>query len=257
MGFIQLRILDAIDILLAALFLYQLYKLLRGTAAISILVGAASVYAIWKTVELLRMELLSQMLGQFIKVGSLALVVVFQPEIRKFLLLIGTTNFAKKWRFAHRFQMLKNTSGHAATLETVLAACQRMSHSRTGSLIVLQRENTLNFVIETGQYLQADLSQALLESIFFKNNPLHDGAVVINRGSVVAARCILPISQNQSIPARYGLRHRASIGISERTDALCLVTSEETGQISYIKSGTIFQRDTLEDLTDLILEDWR
>lgn len=257
MNFIQLRILDVIDILLVALLLYQVYKLVRGTAAINIFVGVASIYLMWKGVQALHMELLSEILGQFIGLGVLALIIVFQPEIRKFLLLVGTTNFSRKWRFTHRFQLFKSASRHAATLKIVLEACQQMSYSKTGSLIVLERQNSLNFVIESGVQLYADLSQPLIESVFFKNNPLHDGAMVISQDKIVAARCILPISQNQRIPNRYGLRHRAAIGISERSDALCLVTSEETGKISYVKEGKIFQRETIEDLTDLILEDWQ
>ncbi len=257
MGFIQLRILDVIDILLVAFLLYQLYKLVRGTAAISIFIGVALVYLLWKTVQALHMELLSEILGQFIGVGVLALIIVFQPEIRKFLLLLGTTNFGRKWHFMYRLRMFKGTSRYATSLRTILAACQNMSHSRTGALIVLERENSLNFVTETGLQLFADLSQPLIESIFFKHNPLHDGAMVIQGAKIVAVGCILPISQNQNIAPGYGLRHRAAVGISERSDALCLVVSEETGKISYVREAEVFQKRTLEDLTDLILEDWR
>lgn len=257
MGFIQLRILDIIDILLVAFLLYQVYKLVRGTGAISIFIGVSLVYLIWKTVQALHMELLSEILGQFIGVGVLALIIVFQPEMRKFLLLIGTTNFARRWHFMRRFRMFKSASRYATTLQTVLAACQNMSHSRTGALIVLERENSLNFVTETGLQLFADLSQPLIESVFFKNNPLHDGAMVIQQAKIIAVGCILPISRNQNIFPGYGLRHRAAIGISERSDALCLVVSEETGKISYIRAGKLFQKQALEDLTDLILEDWR
>ncbi|MGB0178016.1 MAG: diadenylate cyclase CdaA [Owenweeksia sp.] len=239
MSFIDFSILDIIDIVLVAFLLYQLYRLIKGTVAINIFLGVAAIYLIWKLVEALQMELLSEILGKFIGVGVLALVIVFQQEIRRFLLVLGSTNFTRRRKFLKQLKWLRNDE-HEINLEEIEVACLNMSRTKTGALIVIERQSQLGFYSETGTVLNGRLSSRLLEAIFFKNAPLHDGAVIISGDRVVAAGCILPITDKTTVPRRFGLRHRAAIGVAEKTDALAIVVSEETGDISFT-IGDVFQ----------------
>ncbi len=232
MPFIDFRILDAIDILLVAFLLYQLYRLIKGTVAINIFLGVASIYLIWKLVEALQMELLTEILGQFIGVGVIALVIVFQQEIRKFLLLLGSTNFTRKRKFFRQLKILRNDTEEELDLSAIVEACNHFAETRTGALIVLERKSRLGSYVDTGTYINGHVSVGLLESIFNKYSPLHDGAVIINKNKLLAAGCILPVTERTSIPSRFGLRHRAALGIAEKTDALTVIVSEETGGIS-------------------------
>ena len=239
--FIQIRIVDVIDIVLVALLLYGLYRLLKGTAAISIFVGIVAVFLIWQLVNALQMELLSSILGAFVSVGFIALIIIFQPEIRRFLFTIGSQtkhgNF-KAFRFLHRKK--KNI---ALDIETICKACRAMSNIKQGALIVITRQNTLTDIVLTGVTIDAQLSKPLIENIFFKNSPLHDGAMIITDNKITAARCILPVTNNSEIPGHYGLRHRAAVGVSENNDCIVLVVSEETGGISLVKAGAITTLD--------------
>ncbi|MCB0444466.1 MAG: diadenylate cyclase CdaA [Gelidibacter sp.] len=255
MDFLDIRIIDIVDIVLVAFLLYYLYNLVKGTVAINILAGIIIVYAIYVVTQLLEMELLSKILGGFLGVGMFALVVVFQPEIRKFLLMLGSTNFNARRRFLKQFKFSGNDSVLNTNLEGIIASCKKMCASHTGALIVLQRNNSLDFVKNTGDAMNLEVNQPIIESIFFKNSPLHDGAIIIANNTVKATRVILPVNNEKNIPQRFGLRHRAAVGITEKTDALAIVVSEETGQISYIKNGefTMF-KDTIE-LTDMIQKD--
>ncbi len=239
---------DILDILLVAFLLYQVYRLLKGTVAINILVGVAAIYLIWKLVEILHMRLLSEILGQFIGVGVVALIVVFQQEVRKFLLYVGTTNFGKQAHLARMFRWARREDEVQLDISQIIAACQVLSAQKTGALLVFIRKSQLGTFEQTGDRIDAELSSRLLESIFQKESPLHDGAVIIGGNRILAARCVLPVSDNSSLPSRLGMRHRAALGISERTDAVALSVSEQTGEVSISVEGQIFHRLSFEEL---------
>lgn len=235
----QIRILDLIDILMVALMLYALYNLLKGTAAINILLGIIAIFLAWRLVRILEMELLSEILGAFISVGFIALIVVFQPEIRKFLLLVGTSAFNRKRSRRFLFWKIRDNSDNQTDIDPIVQACRRMANSNTGALIVMSKINELEDYITTGELLEARISDRLLENIFYKNSPLHDGAVIIRNNRIVAASCILPVSGNDSLPSHIGLRHRSAVGITEKSDAIAIVVSEQTGKISWCSAGEI------------------
>jgi len=238
LDFLDFSFLDALDILLVATLIYYIYKLLKGTVAINIFLGIAFIFLIWKITQILKMEMLSNILGYLLSGGVIALIIVFQQEIRKFLLMIGTTNVTSRTQFLKQLKFLKSEITLETDSDTLLSACQKMSKTKTGALIVIERTNSLDFLIKTGDNMNAEINEVLLESIFYKNSPLHDGATIIRDNFVVATRVILPISDSINIPSRFGLRHRAAFGVSEKTDAVCLLVSEETGEISYIKDGS-------------------
>ena len=238
LDFLDFSFLDALDILLVATLIYYIYKLLKGTVAINIFLGIAFIFLIWKITQILKMEMLSNILGYLLSGGVIALIIVFQQEIRKFLLMIGTTNVTSRTQFLKQLKFLKSEITLETDSDTLLNACKKMSKTKTGALIVIERTNSLDFLIKTGDKMNAEINEVLLESIFYKNSPLHDGATIIRDNYVVATRVILPISDSINIPSRFGLRHRAAFGVSEKTDAVCLLVSEETGEISYIKDGS-------------------
>lgn len=249
-----IRILDIVDIVLVAFLLFYLYRLVKGTVAINIFIGIVMVYATWKLTEFLEMQLLSRILGGFLGVGMFALIVVFQQEIRKFLLMLGTTNFSGRRKLLKRFQLRPNTAFNT-DIAAILRACQKMGQSKTGAIIVLQRNNSLDFVKSTGDAMSLEVNQPILESIFYKNSPLHDGALIIEDNTITATRVILPVTSESNLPARFGLRHRAAVGITEKTDAVCLVVSEETGQLSYLKEGDFVLFKDAEELEKLLAKD--
>lgn len=251
--FIEFNIWDVVDILLVAYLLYELYNLLRGTAAINILFGIVAVYLVWKLVTALDMELLSEIFGAFISVGFIALIVVFQPEIRKFLLMVGTPNFGNVGR-KRRFLLWKFDLGkqNGTDLDPVVIACSKLSESKTGALIVFGNKIGLEQYARTGERLDANISDQILLSIFFKNNPLHDGAVIIQNNRINAARCVLPVSSSQKIPAHLGLRHRAAAGVTEHSDSIAVIVSEETGHISYAYKGMIHPPVKANELKNII-----
>ena len=199
--------------------------------------------------------MLSNILGYLLSGGVIALIIVFQQEIRKFLLMIGTTNFASRRNFLHQLKFLKSEIASDTDTEILLEACKKLSKTKTGALIVLERTNSLDFLVETGDSMNAQVNIALLESIFYKNSPLHDGATIIRDNFVVATRVILPVSNDSMIPSRFGLRHRAAIGVSEKTDAVCLLVSEETGEISYIKDGNFELYADYDELQEKLKKD--
>lgn len=240
MGFIHIGIIDVIDILLVALMLYYLYRVTRGTSAFSIILGVVMLYLMYIVVRALNMELLSGILGQFIGVGIIAVVVIFQPEIRRFLQMLG---LQQNHSLSRLFGRENNDSD--LDVDSLVKACIDMGETKTGALIVLQQTSDLSLMAEGGIAVDAKVSPSLLENLFFKNSPLHDGAIIINRNRVVAARCILPSTQSQ-VPKSYGTRHRAALGMSEVSDAIILVVSEETGALS-IAQGGVIQRDIEPD----------
>jgi len=248
-------IVDFIDVILVALLLYYVYKLVKGTVAINIFIGIVIIYIIWKLTQALQMQLLSNILGGFISVGMFALIVVFQQEIRKFLLMIGSTNLSGKGKFFKSLKFIKSDTISETDVESIIAACNKMGASKTGALIVIERQNNLDFLTNTGDEMNIKVTQPIIESIFFKNSPLHDGAAIIEGNIVKATRVILPVSNETNIPMRFGLRHRAAVGISEKTDALAIAVSEETGQISYLKNGEFVMFKDTSELTEMIQKD--
>jgi len=217
--------------------------LIKGSIAINLFVGIAVIYFIWKLVVALQMELLSEILGAFIGVGFIALLIVFQPEIRQFLLFFGSSAFLESMPKRIRFLFGKmNRVESALDVDKVIIAVKHMSDTKTGALMVFSKKHDLRQVIDTGDKFSSDISVGLLESLFFKNSPLHDGAVIIRENKIVAARCILPVTNSKRIDVVLGLRHRAAVGITEQTDALAVVISEETGKISYSKRGVIIHQ---------------
>lgn len=255
MDFLQLRILDIVDIVFVAILLYYLYKLVKGTVAVNIFIGIVIVYLIWKLTELLQMELLSNVLGEFIGVGMFALIVVFQQEIRKFLLMIGSTNFTQRRKFFRQLKFVKDDTQIKTNLNAIVKACESMARTYTGALIVIQKSTKLDFIKISGDAMNIELNQPIIESVFFKNSPLHDGAMIIEDNKITATRVILPVSNDRSIPLRFGLRHRAAVGITEKTDALALVVSEENGQISYLKDGEFVIFEDTNELVNRLKED--
>jgi uncharacterized protein (TIGR00159 family) len=252
-AFITIRVLDFLDIILVAVLLYQLYRLIRGTVAINIFIGIFIVYLFWLVVKALNMELISSIFGQVIGVGVIALIIVFQQEIRRFLLILGSKYISnERFSFDNIFSTVTLSSKPKFDTNTLVKACRRMSMTKTGALIVLKRRSVLSAIIESGDILNADCSSRMLESIFFKNNPLHDGAVIIEGKKIVAARCVLPTSENIYLPAKYGMRHRAAIGMTERNDSLVIVVSEETGEISVVNAGEIKSKLKPDDLTKIL-----
>lgn len=256
LNFIDIRITDIIDVILVAVLLYYIYKLIRGSVAINIFIGIVIVWGFWKLTELLGMEMISSMVGAFMQVGLIALIIVFQQEIRKFLLMIGSTNFSNKRNFIKHFKFLKQEGiSTGINIDAIIAACDKMASTKTGAIIILERSNSLDFIESSGDKMYIEINQPILESIFYKNSPLHDGAAIISGNFIVATRAILPVSNERNIPLRFGLRHRAAVGITEKTDALAIVVSEETGLISYIKNGEFSLFKGLPALTAMIKED--
>ncbi|MCH2196422.1 diadenylate cyclase CdaA [Kordia sp.] len=254
-GFLNFGLLDFIEIILVAVLLYYVYKLVKGTAAINIFIGIVIIFVIWQITKALDMKVLSTIFGAFIDVGILALFIVFQQEIRKFLLMIGSTNFATKRSFVKHFKFLKQEINTDTDVEAILEACTKMSATKTGAIIVIERNNSLEFVKDSGDTMGMDVNVPTLETIFFKNSPLHDGAIIIEGNRVTATRVILPVSKSTIIPQRFGLRHRAAVGITEKTDALVLVVSEETGQVSYIRDGEFVFYKGIEVLQEMLEND--
>ncbi len=254
--FFNIRFLDVLDILLVAFILYRLYFLIRGTGAMYIFLGIITLYLVWWLVRFFEMELLTEILGQFMSVGVLALIIVFQPEIRKFLLMIGTRSIINKgsksfirkfWNFDDQLNL---------NISPIVNACETFSQNKTGALIVITKENHLEYYLETGEILDAKVSKALLENIFYLNNPLHDGAVIITNNKIAAARCVLPVSESRSLPANLGLRHRAALGITEYSDAIAIVVSEQTGKISYCKEGEIHKNIKPVELKEFLAKEF-
>ncbi|MBQ6881539.1 MAG: diadenylate cyclase CdaA [Alistipes sp.] len=239
MDFVPFSFVDLIDIVLVASIMYWIYRMTRRTNAIYILSGIIAIYLMWVVVRALNMELLSSILGQLISVGVIALIIVFQPEIRHFLWLIGARQ--KQFTFLRRIFSMREENKTRINIAPIVTACRDMSESKTGALIVIRRESDIHSIEEGGIAIDAKTSVSLLKNIFFKNAPLHDGAVVINGDRIVAAKCILPVTQNE-VPKEYGTRHRAALGLSETADAVTVVVSEETGAISIAFDGTLHHR---------------
>lgn len=233
----NIGIKDIIDILLVALMLYYIFKLMRESRSLNIFYGVLIFILIWLFVsQILQMKLLGSILDKFVSVGVIAIVILFQEEIRKFLYSLGAQKQFKS--FSHWFSSSSSQSKEdkKATMPIVLA-CMDMSKGKVGALIVIERAIKLDDIIDSGEKIDAKINQLLIENIFFKNSPLHDGAMVISNKRIEAAGCILPVSHSVSIPKELGLRHRAALGISQQSDAIAITVSEETGRISVAQNG--------------------
>jgi len=252
-GFLEIGWVDVVDILLVTFLLSQVYKLMRGSMAIRVFLGFLSLYLIYLVVKAAEMELLSSILGQFMGVGVIAVIILFQQEIRKFLLFVGRSTSLSDGQFVKSFKAIMNPSKAARTEVTPIAeAVKSLAASKTGALIVLSKDSELKFYVESGDRMDAIISKRLLLSIFAKNSPMHDGAAIVYDGKILAARCILPVTEQDDLPAHYGLRHRAAIGMSEVTDTLIIVVSEETGQISVVQEGEISNNLSPKELRSAI-----
>jgi len=246
---------DIIDILLVALMLYYIYRLMKESRSLNVFMGIIIFVVIWLIVsQVLEMRLLGSIMDKLISVGAIALIVLFQEEIRKFFYTIG----------AHqRFQSLKklfkwgdkHSKEDRSHILPIVIACMNMAKGKVGALIVIERQTPLDDIVATGDVIDAQINQRLIENIFFKNSPLHDGAMIISKKRIKAAGCILPVSHDLDIPRRLGLRHRAAMGVSQSSDAISVVVSEETGQISTAINGEFKLNLTAEELESLLVKE--
>ena len=257
-GFLQLSLADILDILLLALLIYIIFRWIRGTSAMSIFVAIVSLYVIRVIVSAFNMRLMTNIMETLLDVGLIALIVIFQPEIRKFLMQLGSRymNSAQGRAILNKLRgktdkKTSNISGSEA-VNDLTEACRRMSEDKTGALIVIAHKASLEEIISTGDKIDAAIHRRLIMNLFFKNSPLHDGALVISRGRIAAARCTLPITERKNIPANFGMRHKAAIGITEETDADAIVVSEETGNISFVKAGEVTPIRNINELKLLL-----
>jgi len=254
--FISMRFLDILDILLVAFLMHSLYKLVKGTIAMNIFIGIIVVLFIWWFVRLLGMNLLSSILGSVIGVGSIAVIIVFQQEIRRFLLILGTQDVLNKRNPLKKYFKDNYSTISNDVLKEIVKACRNMSKSKTGALIVLSVKSELPTYIQSGDLINADVNNRLLEAIFFKNSPMHDGAVIIVGERIEAARCVLPIDDNIVLPPHMGLRHRAAISMAMETDTVIIIVSEETGAISYVKGTDMKTEISHETLFALLIKEF-
>jgi uncharacterized protein (TIGR00159 family) len=241
-----------IDLLLVLFLCFQLFKLLKGSLAFNILIGLITIYMFWLVVRYFEMPLMSGVLGEFAKVGIIAVLIVFQQEIRKFLLVIGNSTLLgenKKWWNIFPWKWKIQETFHTP-FDEILEACRDLAAQKSGAIIVFPITSEMKFIAASGEALDSIISRRLLLSIFNKTSPLHDGAVIISGGKIKAANCVLPLSENPQIINKYGLRHLSGIGITEQTDAVCLVVSEEKGTISFVKEGKIEEGLLAEEIID-------
>ena len=254
-GFLRITIVDVLDILMVAAVIYIAFKWIKGSAAFNIFIAILSLLLLRFLVNVMNMKMMSALLGTVIDIGTVALVVIFQPEIRRFLFNLGRKAFNGRDSLLRKFFKQDPTALSAVSIDEVVQACFEMGEQKVGALIVIPHQASLEDIISTGDIVDAHISKRLIENIFFKNSPLHDGAMIINEDKIVAARCTLPISDRTDIPARFGMRHKAAIGVSERYDVSVIVVSEQTGRISFISEGKISPVDNVNTLKLLISDD--
>lgn len=243
---------DLMDIILVAFLLYYLFKMVKVSGMRPLFIGLVVFLVIWVLVSrIFNMVLLGSILDQFVNIGLILIVILFQDEIRRFLISLGSK---KGWRFvAKLFIQGEKQQKDITHVTSIVLACMNMAKTRTGALIVIQSDILLSLYEQTGEIVNADVSSRLIENIFFKNSPLHDGATIVVGNKIKAAGCILPISQNPNIPKSLGLRHRAGLGITQETDAKVIIVSEETGKISFAQDGRLKINVNPEELQELIL----
>ncbi|MCI5777633.1 MAG: diadenylate cyclase CdaA [Bacteroidales bacterium] len=243
-SFLDIRLIDIVDIVLSAYLMYSIYRLIKGTMAASIVMSISAFLIFWVLVRALGMSMLSAVMGSFVNIGLLALIVIFQQEIRTFLIMLSTRHSLFKRLGLDPSMEKTDAAENAVFLDSIVKACESMSKTQTGALIVVARKVGLKDYIETGDKLSAHFSQQLIETIFFKNTPLHDGAMIVDKHHIIAAGCILPVSKDMTLPKTFGLRHRSAMGVTEVTDAVSIVVSEETGGI------TVFEHGNLQHIED-------
>ena len=255
-GFLPVRVWDILDILIVGYLMYQIYKLLRGNIAFNIFIGVLTLYVVWWLVNQLQMDLLSAVLDQFVSVGVIVIIIIFQQEVRRFLLFLGNTTVRQRFNFLGRFfdRSFEAPEPEDRQINALKAAILRMGRRKTGALIVMAKNLDLNGLVSPGVTLDANITEALIESIFNKSSPLHDGAVLISHGKISAASCVLPVSENPNLPKSAGLRHRAAVGITERADVAAFVVSEETGKISVAYEGKLKMQVSEEELNARLRE---
>ncbi|MCC6727076.1 MAG: TIGR00159 family protein [Saprospiraceae bacterium] len=254
-GFLPVSLWDILDIAIVGYLIFRVYLLLRGSIAFNIFIGIVIIYLLWWLVGMLKMEMLSMILSQFVNVGFIIIIIIFQPEVRRFLLMLGNTTLGRRTDVMLRWlsrNLDKRPINEAANFE-VKQALLRMSKDKTGALILFSPSFEIESIVQSGTRLDATISQSLLLSIFQKESPLHDGAVVISKGKILAASCILPISDSVQLPTKAGLRHRAGLGISERSGAAAFIVSEETGAISFAEGGKIEFAVSENRLSELLM----
>jgi len=244
MGFIldNFGFLDLVDIILVGMLIYQVYKLVRGTVAVNIFYGVFIIYVLWLFVRALNMQLLGSILGQIIGLGLLALLIVFQQEVRRFLLVLGTRYFRKGKLSLDNLFAFQSSRDTEWDFESIVKACEQLSKTKTGALLVMAKKSELRAFAETGSPVDAMINSELIESIFYKGSPMHDGAIILAKNRISAAKCVLPVTENPNIPTELGFRHRAGIGMSENSDSFVIIISEETGDISYANQGHLVQK---------------
>ena len=248
--FFDISIMDIIDVVLVALMLYYMYRLMKDSGSLNVFVGILVFIFSWLFVsKMLQMRLLGSILDQLMSVGTLALVVIFQEEIRNFFRTLGSH---RHFGFLSKFFSRDKKDSNATEVMPVVLACNNMAQQKVGALIVVQRNMSLDDIVKTGETINANISQRLVEAVFFKNAPLHDGAMIIQNGRITAAQCILPVSHNMNISKKLGLRHRSAIGITEIYDAIAIVVSEETGTISAAIGGKLIQNLDARKLEEIL-----
>lgn len=248
-GFLNMTVADILDILLVTVIIYVAFRWIRGSSAMSIFIAVISLYIIRVIVSALNMRMMNAMMETLLGVGVLALIVIFQPELRRVLIRLGNQyRKASKNKFLGKIFGSADQELAAEAVREITDACRRMSESKTGALIVIPHTNPLEEIISTGDIIDAKINRRLIQNLFFKNSPLHDGAVIINSERIVAARCTLPITQKTDIPASFGMRHKAAIGLTEETDADVILVSEETGHIAFVRAGEVAILDNINSL---------
>jgi diadenylate cyclase len=249
---------NILDIFLVALLIYQLYNLIRGTIAANIFIGLALIFGMYYVVQALHMQLLTKILGKFVDVGIIALIVVFQQEVRRFLLLVGKNASLQRNRawWQYFFGRTEAEKNNYARIKPIIDACKSLKSTRTGALIVFAKYYDEQFYQNSCEVIDGKISKRLLESIFQKTSPLHDGAVVIAENKIKSASCILPLTEKTDLPAQFGLRHRAGIGVTEANDATAIIISEETGELSYAKQGRVKMNISFAELEKLLNKDF-
>lgn len=254
LGFLHLSFVDIIDILAVAVIIYSLYEMIKGSSAMNIFWAIIILMVIRVLASALNMKMLTALLGTLLDIGAIAIVVIFQPEIRRFLSRMGRGKFHKNASLLDRILKRKNSVIKDEAVMEITQACKDMSDTMTGALIVLSRTDALTAVADTGDRLDADISRSLIKNIFFKNSPLHDGAMIIGGSRIIAARCTLPNTAREDIPSNYGMRHKAAVGLTEICDADVIVVSEQTGRIAFVHDGNI-RTVEYNDLPGLIIGD--
>lgn len=250
--FFDVTIMDVVDVVLVAFLLYYVYRVMKDSGSLNVFLGILVFVFLWVLVsKMLQMRLLGSIFDQLMSVGTLALVIIFHEEIRNFFRSLGSQ---RHFRYLSRF-FSRNKSGEMLNdVMPIVLACNNMAQQKVGALIVVERSNSLDDIVKTGEVINSDISQRLIEAVFFKNAPLHDGAMVVQNGRIVAAQCILPVSHNLNISKKLGLRHRSAIGVTETYDAVAIVVSEESGTISAAIGGKLMQNLDARKLEEILVK---